>query len=48
MNLRVPIYTTLEFIKDKFKEKCSEYDNLQTTFNGEMEHLLGTLKKVYW
>lgn len=40
MNLRVPIYTQLEFIKDKFKEKCSKYNNLKVSFYGEMEHLL--------
>lgn len=40
MNLRVPIYTKLEFIKEKFKEKCSEYNNIKVKFGGEMEHLL--------
>lgn len=40
MNLRVPIYTKLEFIKDKFKEKCAEFNNLKVEFNGEKEHLL--------
>ena len=50
MNLRVPIYTELEFIKNKFKEKCSEYNNLKVTFNGEKEKLLvpkeSTLVKI--
>lgn len=39
MNLRIPINTQIQFVKEKFIEKVSEFSSLKVTFGGEMKHL---------
>ena len=39
MDLRVPINTEIEFVKNKFKEKISEYQNLNISFGEEINSL---------
>ena len=40
IDLRIPINTELEFVKNKFKEKVDEYEDLKLTFGGEVNKLL--------
>lgn len=39
MNLRIPIDTNIEFVKNIFIAKCSEFKGLQVNFNGEKQPL---------
>ena len=39
MDLRIPIDTDLEFVKDTFKQKTAEYKDLKLTFGGEVNKL---------
>lgn len=40
INLRIPINTEINFVKNKFIDKASKYKKLKVTYSGEKEHLL--------